>query len=233
MATTPLSPSFASWGEHGGGGLKSRVVDDLKAPNVNDYLGLVDTSIPGDLDVFLSMLLMHAQLCPGRKLLAYTSDFDHAYMHVGVAADQLDFPTAILRGPEGFLHMSTLKTHPFGRRRALDNWERVASFLQFPMDKLLDLWLGICVDDCVCVEPESTIRPAMSAIKAICKLLGLMLHDRKDEPPCQSLLFLGAQITVSEGGHGGTPGAQTERLHRLHAQLPGQRNDVVRCGGED
>ena len=42
----PLPPRFAIEEEHGGQGKKIRVIDDLKASQVNDLLGLVDTSIP-------------------------------------------------------------------------------------------------------------------------------------------------------------------------------------------
>ena len=148
MRAIPLSPRFAIDESHGGLAKKIRVIDDRKASRVNDLLGLVDTSIPQNLDTFLGMALAHAHAGSVGNLRAFSLDFAHAYKHVGVAANQLDFATIVLCGPGGNPMMATLRTQPFGPSRAPANWARVTAFLQFVIRKLFWAWLGIFVDDC-------------------------------------------------------------------------------------
>ena len=58
---TPPIPPFCDTGREGG----IRVIGDFMESNVNDILGLADTSIPQNLDVLLGMTLAHATGGPG------------------------------------------------------------------------------------------------------------------------------------------------------------------------
>ena len=108
-----VSPSFCNRGGSRGTRWKNSAIDDMKASDVNDLLGLADTSIRESLDVFLSMLLAHARLGSGRPMSAFSLDFAQSYKHVGVSADPLDFATVIRCDHHGAPHMATLKTQPF------------------------------------------------------------------------------------------------------------------------
>ena len=192
----PLTPRFAVEEEHGGGPKKIRAIDDLKASMVNDLLGLVDTSIPQNLDTFLGVALTHAEVGSSTELRAFSVDFAHAYKHVGVAADQLDFATVVIGDPAGNAMMATLRTQPFGSSRAPANWARLTSFAQFVLRKVFLVWLGVFVDDCYCVDPQSTIATALWVTRELCSLLGLVLAPDKEQPPTQALTLLGASIQL-------------------------------------
>ena len=123
-------------------------------------------------------------------------DFSHAYMRVGVDADQLEFATILLRGPAGVPHMATLGTQPFGRRRAPANWARVIVFSQLVIDRLFDICMGVFVGDCIFVDPEGAIAPAPPSAKAVWKLLGLHLDVATAHPPCREMELLGARVAI-------------------------------------
>ena len=174
------------------------MIDDLKASKVNDFLGLVDTSIPENLDTFLGMALTRAEAGSSTGLRAFSVDFAHAYKHVGVAADQLDFATIVLGDPDGNAMMASLRTQPFGSIRSPANWARLTSFVQFVLRKVFMVWLGVFVDDCYCVEPQSTITTALWVTRELCSLLGLELAPDKEQPPTQALTLLGASIQLGD-----------------------------------
>ena len=126
----PLSPRFAQEENRGNQGKKIRIIGDFKASKVNDLLGLSDTSVPETLDVFLSMLLLNGHFRPHAEIVAFSMDFSHAYNHIGISADRLDFATVVLADTDGVPHMASLRTQPFGSRRAPANWARVTALLQ-------------------------------------------------------------------------------------------------------
>lgn len=70
-------------------------------------------------------------------------DFSRAYKHVGIADGQLDFATIALCDDKGAPHMATLHTQPFGSGRAPANWARATNFLQFALQNLFEVWMGI------------------------------------------------------------------------------------------
>ena len=87
-ASTPLTPRFAVEEHRVAGPPKIRLVDDFRASGVNSTLEVVDTSVPGGLDSFLALRTAHQRLLDGRRLLAFSVDFAHAYKHVPLLADQ-------------------------------------------------------------------------------------------------------------------------------------------------
>ena len=194
IQSIPLSPRFAIWENRNE---KIRIIDDFKASKVNDLLGLVDTSIPQNLDVLLGMALVHADHWGEETLRVFSLDFAHAYKHVGVAVDQLDFATVVLADTEGNPMMATLRTQPFGSRRAPANWARVTTFLQFVLRKVFGVWLGIFVDDCYCVEPQGTITSSLWVVRELCAILGLELAHAKEKAPCTTIDILGAAIKLT------------------------------------
>ena len=54
-----LPPLLAIWGKHGAGDRKIRVIDDMKASQINDLVILVGAIAPESLDVFLTMAHAH------------------------------------------------------------------------------------------------------------------------------------------------------------------------------
>ena len=179
----PLSPRFAIEEQHGAGKLKVRVIDDFKASQVNDLLGMVDTSVPETLDVFLAMLLTQGHHNPTADLSAFSVDFAHAYKQVGIAEAQADFATVVLADHAGVPHVASLKTQPFGSRRAPANWGRIATFFQFIMRVLFHMWVGVYVDDVFACEPSSLAEEAFALVKEVADILGLELSHDKESPP--------------------------------------------------
>ena len=198
ICSIPLSPRFAIEEQHGGSKKKIRVIDDLQASKVNDFLGLVDTNIPQNLDTLLGMALTHTLVGTRRDLHLFSVDFAHAYKHVGVTADQMDFATAVLSGPEGVPMMETLRTQPFGPTMATANWARVTSLVQFVLQRMFLMRLGVFVDDCYCVESHETIASALWVTRERCSLLGLELERLKEQGPAASIDIL--EATLQLGG---------------------------------
>ena len=118
----PLPTRFANEEQHGAGKRKIRFAEDFKASQINDLLGMVDTSVPETLDVFLAMLLTQGHHNPTADLLAFSVDFARAYKQVGITEDRTDFATVELADHAGVPHIASLKTQPFGLRRAPANW---------------------------------------------------------------------------------------------------------------
>ena len=199
LGNVPLSPRFAKEEQHGAGARKIRVIDDLKASQINDLLGLAETSVPESLDVFTAMAMAHGHHSPQAQLKAFSVDFPHAYKQVGVAHSQLDFAMVVLCDRHGVPHVATLKTQPFGSSRAPANWARVTAFLQFVLRALFWIWLGVYVDDCYAVEPAELVDSAFVAVKELCEILGLSLSDGKEVPPRRSMQLLGAHVTLEAG----------------------------------
>ena len=139
----PLSPRFAIHEHHGGRETKIRVIGGLIATQVNDFLGLVATSMPRRFDLFLSMMPARAQIGSGDALQAFSLDFAHAYNHVGVASDQIGFSAEVLGAPDGTQRMDTLKTQPFGGGRAPANRARVDAYIQLVLLHRCDIWKGL------------------------------------------------------------------------------------------
>ena len=128
MRQIPLAHRFALLEQRGEGAQKVRIIDDLKASQINDLLGLADACLPESLGGFLSMLLAHGSCDGSADVIGSSLDCAHAYKHAGIASDQLDFATVILTAPAGAPCMASLRTQPFGPRRAPANWARVANF---------------------------------------------------------------------------------------------------------
>ena len=196
----PLSPRFGIWEQHGNGPKKVRVIDDFKASKVNDLLALADTCVPETLDVFLAMLVAHGHHGPATELLAYSVDFAHAYKQVAVDATQADFATIVLSNYEGAPHVATLKTQPFGSRRAPANWGRVAAFLKFALERLFSIWVGVFVDDLFSATFGPLSARAFSIVKEVCAIFGFLLSPEKEQSPRRSILLLGAQVSISANG---------------------------------
>ena len=196
ISSIPLTPRFAIWEQHGDSARKIRVVDDAKASRAYDLLGLVDTSIPQNLDTVMGMASIYAHLGNKRKLHAFSVDFANAYKHVGVASDQLEFATVALCNPSGVPMMATLRTQPFGSTRAPANWARITAFVQFVLRKLFQVWMGVFVDDCYAIDPDNTAASAFCVMRELCALIGMSLSPDKEQPPCVNISLLGAPIRI-------------------------------------
>ena len=79
----PISPRSPIKKNHGGRAKKVRIIDDFEESKVGDLLGLVDSSLPSSVDVFLSTLLMRGHFRPAAEIVSFPVDFPHACNHVG------------------------------------------------------------------------------------------------------------------------------------------------------
>ena len=116
--------------------------------------------------------------------------------------------------PNGVPHYATLRTQPFGSRRAPSNWARVTQFLKWALSKFFGITIAVFVDDVHASEPLSTCDSAFRTVKALCALLGLVLDPLKETAPTCSLNLLGAFISVHSG--------------YVDASLPERRRDELR-----
>ena len=92
--------------------------------------------------------------------------------------------------------MATLRTQPCGSRRAPANCARETAFLQFILQRLFVVWIGVFADDCFCMEPEGTVAPALSPAKSMCKPPAMHLAWGKGHPPFKEMEILGAHIAI-------------------------------------
>ena len=91
---------------------------------------------------------------------------------------------------------ATLRTQPFGSRRAPANWARAAQFPEWCLEQLCGIVLAVYVDDCCATEPKTTAGPALSAILAMCQIFGLFAEQSKTATPTTQLKLLGASISI-------------------------------------
>ena len=193
-ASLNLTPRFAIFGQHGNGPMKVRIIDDMKASDVDDVTSTKDTAVPDSLGVFLAAASYYRLIRPGCDLLAASSDFCHAYKTLGIPEDNGLFSTVLLGPPAGPLMVSRLRTQPFGSTRAPANWGRVARLLQWALLTRFGVYLPIYVDDCFLIEPAETAEIAYLRANIFNALCGFRLG--KFNRPQPSLLLLGAQVTI-------------------------------------
>ena len=135
-------------------------------------------------------------MSPGCDLWCATADFAHAYKHVPILDDQKEFATIILAGPDGNVKAATLRTQPFGSRRAPKNWPRCTLFLKWVMANLFGVVVAVYVDDVFIIEPEETISSASECFKGACKILGFQLEISKEQAPTKTPSLLGADLSI-------------------------------------
>ena len=190
------------------------MIGDFRASGINSILTTQDTSIPDNLDSFLAGVMQFKKLAPGCVLKAFTVDFAHAYKHVPMEVSQREFATIVFADTRGTPHYATLKTQPFGSRRAPANWGRVTAFTKWVMSRLFACTVRVFVDGCFVTEPDATIWSAYEALNTVCDLLGLTLEPSKTTPPTDRLLLLGADIHI--------------KISEITATLPDRkRTDIV------
>ena len=98
---------------------------------MGDLIVFPYASAPDSIGVLLSILLTPGYFGGEAGIQDWSLDFAHAYKHVVVSGDQLEFATIVLCGPEGTQCMASLGTQPFGPRLAPANWARAAKFPSF------------------------------------------------------------------------------------------------------
>ena len=172
MGAVPLTPRYAISEQHGNSARKIRLIDDFRASGINSIITTEDANIPDALDVFMAIASYFALAVPGCDLLCATADFAHAYKHIPILEDQREFATILLAPPTGPLKAATLRTQPFGARRAPTNWPRVTLFLKWAMLVFSGTAISIYVDDVFVVEPAETIESACRGFRELCAILG-------------------------------------------------------------
>ena len=131
-----------------------------------------------------------------RECLLFSVDLARDDKQVCISAEQQDFATILLCDPDGVPHMASLKTQPFGSRRAPANWGRVTSFVQCVLRNVCAVWLAGFAVDCFSAEPVGNAITAIQATKEVGELLGASLSDGEEVHPCSSMLLLGAMVTI-------------------------------------
>ena len=199
LSTVQLTPRFAKYEQHGNIAQKVRLLDDFKVSGINSMIDTMETSIPDSLDVFLSLATFPKSVKPACNLQAASLDFKHAYKHIDINPEQEHFATILLAPPTGPLMTAKLKVQPFGSARAPANWCRVTNFPKWLSQLLFRINLCVYVDDCCIVECAETIQSAYDSILSVCSLLGFVLEPNKAVAPTDSILLLGASITIGWG----------------------------------
>ena len=87
---------------------------------------------------------------------------------------------------------------PFGSRRAPSNWGRVVTFLEFVAGEILHVATGSFVDDVFCVESHRLAMSGFWAFKQLCELIGFPMSLKKDQPPSDGVVLLGADGSLRE-----------------------------------
>ena len=196
--TIPLTPRYAIKEQHGTQKQKIRLIDDFRASGVNAIVETDDTNIPENLDVFFAISSFLRLAAPGCNLKCATLDFSHAYKHVPIQENQKEFATIVVAPPAGSLKIATLRTQPFGSKRAPANWSRVTNFVKWLLLVVFRIVISVYVDDIFLIEPSETIDSAFGTVKTVCKRLGFVLEDAKEQLPSINLNLLGAEILISE-----------------------------------
>ena len=196
LNSVPLTPRFAVDQNPTGSSRKIRVIDDFRASGINGVMSTLDTNIPESLDVFLAQAAFLKRLAPGTELRAYVLDFSNAYKHVPILESQKDFASILIAQTDGPPCVATLRSQPFGSRRAPSNWARVAQFLKWFLLKFFGISIAIFVDDIHACEPVDTVVSAFETIQAVCVMFGLQLDASKSKPPSTTLDLLGASISL-------------------------------------
>ena len=194
--SVPLTPRFAL-GQDRTPGAEIRMVGDFRASGVNFALSLVDTSIPDGLDSILALRSAYQRALGGRRLMACSVDFAHAYKHIPLLASQAELASIVFPNIEGEPLVGRLRTQPFGSSRAPANWARVPEFIKFVLLKLFRAALLVFVDDCFTGEPQETIASSLDSIKVVCKIFGFELEPSKEVTPSQIINLLGARVSIS------------------------------------
>ena len=189
------TPRYTIREPHVDGPRKVRIVDDMKASGANAAISTRETAAPDSIGIFLALDSYYRLVKPGRELRSESCDFRHAYKNVGVPRDGGKFPTALLGPPTGPLLVAQLKTQPFGSTRAPANWGRVARLIQWALLAFFGIYLPIYVDDCIIVETADAPQSAYLCANLFIRMCGFALD--KFAPPSQSLLLLGARVSIS------------------------------------
>ena len=196
--TVPLTPRYAIKEQHGDQKQKIRLIDDFRASAVNAIVATDDTNVPENLDVFFSITSFLRLAAPGCLLKCATLDFSHAYKHVPIQENQKEFATIVVAPPAGPLKIATLRTQPFGSKRAPANWPRVKNFIKWVLLTLFRIVISVYVGDIFLIETSETIDSAFTTVKMVCNQLGFVLEDSKEQTPPRSLNLLCADIMISD-----------------------------------
>ena len=152
MATLPLTPRFARRERIGTDQEKTRLIDDFRASGVNETVSTTETDVPDTIDAALALATLYERLQKGLELNSFAVDFTHAYKNIPIPRDQSGIATIILAPPNGPPMKASLRTQPFGARRAPANWARITAFLRWALARLFNINLMVYVDDCFTVE---------------------------------------------------------------------------------
>ena len=123
--TIPLTPRYAINEQHGNQQAKIRLIGDFRASEINSIVETEDTDVPDSLDAFVAVASYYKILAPRCELMCvFGPGFRTCLQAAPIQEDQKEFATILLAPPPGPLKVATLRTQPFGSRRAPTNWPR-------------------------------------------------------------------------------------------------------------
>ena len=96
---------------------------------------------------------------------------------------QLDLETIILEPPDGPPVKDTIRTQPFGSKRAPANWARNAAFPRWAFANLFIIALFVYLDDCFTAGPVSTVDFAFRTVLELFCLFGLHAEEENGGIP--------------------------------------------------
>ena len=152
-------------------------------------------------------------------------DFPNAYKLISLNASSSIAPHICFLNPTGRSpYRDKASVQPFVSRRALGNWGRVATFLQFAARGLSLPTLGAFVDDVYFAESAKAANSGFRAFKQLGSILGFNTSTKKDQPPETQMVLLRADVSLRDERAQAT--ALTDRATKLmgHIALALQTN---------
>ena len=176
-----------------------------------------ETYRPQDLDSSVALTRLR-KFHGSNHLRAWSPYFSHAYKTIALHPGSAEASYICIINPvDNRPYTARILAQPFGSRRSPSNWGRVVKFIQFVARKMLHLAVGAFVADVYCAEGAAIAKSGPWAFKHLCRLLGFVTSDKKDQAPSISLALLGAEISLSRDAIRAQ--ASTQRVLKIQGHI--------------
>ena len=193
-----LVPRFPIWEQHGGGEVKVRNIDNMLEGGQNAAAGTQYTHVPATLDDLAAIVRAWGDLLPDAPLAGFPSDFAAAYRQVTADPEQAHLcAVATWNTEEQHVVFGLAVAQLFGGKSAGLNFARVPAWCCRVLAYLFAAPFVHCVDDMLCIEPDSRAYSAFQSWRELARLCGWDIPDRKSPPPSPSFVALGGLIDLA------------------------------------